>query len=82
MLANKMIMSQFTSALLTETQKQKQCIGVAAKIYSWTSACKYHVHKLLVEENMSSETSATESDTDEQSFKEKPTKYTKTKLLL
>jgi len=51
-------------------------------MYSWTSARKRHIHKLLVEENMSSETLATESDTDKQSFKEKPTKYTKKKLLL
>ena len=49
-------------------------------MYSWSPARRRRVQKLLVEDNMSSETSAPESDIDEHSFKVRRRKYIKKKF--
>ena len=68
------------NSLLQKLKNRKSVLDEAAGIYSWTPARKRHIQKLLVEDNMSSETSAAESDTDEHSFKVRRRKYIKKKF--
>ena len=66
--------------LLQKLKNRRSVLDEAAGMYSWSPACKRRIQKLLVEDNMSSETSAPESDTDEHSFKVRRRKYIKKKF--